>query len=55
MLCSSTPLNLTVLMGKRIGDLGLILMLHALREKHGGFLPLPACLPCQMAVLHYEV
>ena len=55
MLCSSTPLNLTVLMGKRIGDLGLIIMLKALREKHGCFLQLPACLPCQMIVLHCEV
>jgi hypothetical protein len=42
-------------MGKRIGDLGLIIMLNPLRERHGGFLQLPACLPCQMAVLHCEV
>ncbi|HEX6483765.1 MAG TPA: hypothetical protein VF043_33375 [Ktedonobacteraceae bacterium] len=41
-LCSKTPLNPTLLMGKRIGDLGLLIRLHALREKHGGFLQLPA-------------
>ena len=40
---------------RRFGDLGLIIMLNALREKHGCFLQLPACLSCQMTVLHCQV